>query len=231
MPREYEEPVVTREKMGSRDEYKITHPAYAQISASHVTGGACLYGSDFQHQHYVCISIARSEMNRHLSNDWPHAGEEIIEVALSESQWASFVSSVNRGQGVQCTLQHINRKQVPQIAMPESKLKDFRIEGKEAAQETLNRMMQIIAEIQASRLSQKEKDRISKELLNVRDRMKDNLKFVLEQFGEHMEATVQKARTEISTYAQAILVRTGLSKLIGNDKAAKFLGYEEREDQ
>jgi hypothetical protein len=229
MPVTYEHPQVTRsEATSGHDQSKITHPAYAQISASHVIGGKYLYGSDFQHQHYVCVRICFSEMNRHLSNDWPFAGNEIIEVAMSESQWASFVSSMNRGQGIQCTIQHIHHKQVPQIPEPEHKTEQFRMEGRESAQETLNRIDALTKSIQDSKLSQKQKDEWSRDLSFIRDRTKSNLQFVLQQFAEHMERTVTKAKTEISAYAHHLIVRSGLAKLTGTDPDKKILGYEER---
>lgn len=230
MPLSYEEPVSTREG-GMRGEIKTTHPAYAQISASHVTGGAYLYGSDFQHQNYVCIRICRSELNRHLSTDWPHAQDELIEVALSESQWASFVSSMNRGMGVQCTLQHINHKQVPQIPVPRSTIKDFKAEGSEAARSALKQIAEVMSDIEASKLSQKQKDELLGKLGRIKDNTRSNLRFVLEQFGEHMEATVNKAKTEISAYANHLVVASGLAKLAGIKGTKKILGYEDRNEK
>lgn len=232
MPVTYEEPLHTRIE-GTRDEIKITHPAYAQISCAHVSGGAHLYGSDFQHQHYVRVTITRSEMGRHLSNDWPHAREELIEIAMTESQWASFVASPNRGQGIQCTLQHVNGKQVPQIPAPERRSHMFRAEGREAAQQVLNRIDALNAKINDAKISQKMKDDLTHDLSVIRDHMKSNLRFVLDQFGEHMEATIQKARTEISAYANHLIVRTGLAKLIGKDgeDSKKMLGYHDQDDE
>lgn len=230
MPRIYEEPISTREG-GMRDEIKTTHPAYAQISASHVTGGAYLYGSDFQHQNYVCVRISRSELNRRLSNDWPFAREELIEIAMSESQWASFVSSMNRGMGVQCTLQHINHEQIPQIPESRSTIKDFKAEGSEAARNAIKEITEVMADIEALKLSQKQKDELLRKLGRVKDNTRSNLKFVLEQFGEHMEATVNKAKTEISAYANHLIVASGLAKLAGVKGTKKILGYEERDEE
>lgn len=229
MPREYVEPTIKAEN-GARDELKITHPAFAQISATHVQGGAHLYGSDFSHQNYVCVRIARSELNRHLSTDWPHERQELIEVALSESQWAAFVSTMNRGSGVQCTLQHINHKQIPQIPAPRSTIKDFRAEGGEAAKQAIREISEVMAEIEQSKLSQKQKEELLRKLANIKDNSRNSLRFVLEQFGEHMEATVNKAKTEISAYANQLIVRSGLAKLMGSKDAKKILGYEERRD-
>lgn len=229
MPVEFEEVTKSPGRMG-RDDATYNHPAYAQISASHVSGSAYLYGSDFKHNNYVTIRIKRSELNRSLSNDWPFAREELIEVAVSESQWASFVSSMNRGEGVQCTLQRYQGKMVPQIPRIEGSLQKFRTEGAEAADEAVRAIQEMSQEIRDSKLSQKQKDHWLSRLSFIEGRTTGNLRFVATQFGEHMENVVQKAKTEISAFAHNMIMRTGLSKLMGPEDAKKMLGYESRED-
>jgi hypothetical protein len=177
MPVEYEDVKKNPGRMG-RDDACYTHPAYAQISASNVSGGAYLYGSDFKHHNYVVIRIKRSEMSRNLSNDWPFAREELIEVAVSESQWATFVSSMNRGEGVQCTLQSVQGKSVPQIPAIEGKVAMFRAEGSEAADEAVRAIREMSHEIRDSKLSQKQKDQWLSKLSFIEGRTTGNLKFV-----------------------------------------------------
>jgi hypothetical protein len=230
MPVEYEEIKKEPGRLG-HDEATYTHPAYAQISASHVSGGAYLYGSDFKHQNYVVVRIARSEMKRHLSNDWPSARDELIEVAVSESQWATFVSSMNRGEGTQCTLQRLNGKMVPQIPGIEGKIAQFRAEGSEAAEEAVREIGELRKEINDSKLSQKQKEAWLRKLSFIEGRTTGNLRFVASQFGEHMETVVNKAKTEISAFAHNMIMRTGLSKLMGPEDAKNMLGYSEREDE
>ena len=92
--------------------YRENHPAYAMIGASRVSqfgggGGARLFGSDFGHQHYVTISIRRASLGRSHQSEHAYGEEELIEVALSEAQWATFVSSMNVGHGVQATLTRV----------------------------------------------------------------------------------------------------------------------------
>lgn len=228
MPVEYEEVKKGPGSLGT-DSATYTHPAYAQISASNVHGGAYLYGSDFKHHNYVVIRIKRSEMNRSLSSDWPFAREELIEVAMSESQWATFVSSMNRGEGSQCTLQHYQGEMVPQIPRIEGKIAKFRAEGSEAADEAVRAIKEFEQEIRDSKISQKQKDAWLRKLSFIEGRTTGNLRFVASQFGEHMEAVVNKAKTEISAFAHNMIMRTGLSKLIGPEDAKKMLGYEEKD--
>ncbi|KKL96942.1 hypothetical protein LCGC14_1839510, partial [marine sediment metagenome] len=99
---ESQEPTIEVTKDDPINDTVERHPAYAQIGAMRVSGshGAYLYGSDFRHQHYIMIQIHDSVLHRSLSGDRAHSGKRLIEVALSEAQWATFVSSLNQGSGV-----------------------------------------------------------------------------------------------------------------------------------
>lgn len=113
MPRPIEEPVVTTEKWGSGEEIKTTHPAFAQIAASRVNGSTVLYGSDFVHYAAIRIRIHTSTQYRSLAHDRYHERENLVEVELSEAQWAHFISSLNMGSGSPCTLTSLGGKMVP----------------------------------------------------------------------------------------------------------------------
>lgn len=187
-----------------QDGVTLTHPAFAQIGAYRTSGHATLYGSDFPHQHYITIRIARSQLDRHLSNDWPHAREELIEVALSEAQWATFVSSMNMGGGVQCTLQHIGREPVPALPDPEDRRILFGREMDEtqaAAHAHLDKLTQALA---ASGLSNKAKAELMGHVNMAKQKIGSSTKFVADQFGEHMETVTQRAMMEVNAWALAM---------------------------
>jgi hypothetical protein len=152
--RPIQEPTITRET-GPMEGDLYQHPAYGQIQANRVSGNASLYGSDFEHNGYVTVAIRRSELKRSLSTDWPFAREELIEVAMSESQWAHFVSAMNTGQGAQCTIQHINRETIPGLPRPVDRRDQFGAELKENVREALERLQKLTELIGASGLSGK----------------------------------------------------------------------------
>jgi hypothetical protein len=116
------------EKRDGRVEEEVeTHPAYGQITASRVSSSprTLLYGSEFGHGHYIVVTIKGSELHRSVGRDWHMARDEIISVALSESQWATFLSTLNHGSGSCCTIEHVLRKQVPAIASKKDRHKQF----------------------------------------------------------------------------------------------------------
>lgn len=94
-----------REQIGTiLEDTRESHPAYGMILAARVQGGARLAGSDFKHQSYIAIEVRHAHLSRSLSNDRWHGDKHIIRLSLSEAQWATFVSSMNVGFGVPCTL-------------------------------------------------------------------------------------------------------------------------------
>lgn len=192
-----------------------THPAYAQIGAGRVSGQTNLYGSDFTHHHYVCIRIKGSVLHRGLSNDWPHAREEYIEVAMSEAQWATFVSTMNSGEGVQCTLERRNGVMIDGIEHPPSRKHQFTKEMAEHLQEVKDRVKKLEDQINDSKMPAGTKKELLNNVHHVRMGLGSNLKFVGDMFGEHMEKTTEKAKIEVNAFMESRIHRAGLAALQG----------------
>ncbi len=193
-----------------------THPAYAQISAGRVSSsgkGAFLYGSDFGHNHYMTISISRSELHRGLSRDWAHPREEYIEVQLSESQWATFVSTPNSGTGAQCTLNHLMGNAIPQIPETPKRREQFENELGKHFDVALDALKTLSDRIKNLNVSQKKQDELQRIINCAEMNINGNLGFVASQFDEHMEETTEKAKMEVAAYAQNALQRVGITAL------------------
>lgn len=201
--RPVQEPLI--ERSTTTGETKATHPAFAQIAASRVSGHAQLYGSDFTHQHYMTIRINGSELHRGLNRDWHFGKETMIEVAMTESQWATFVSSPNMGSGVPCTLQRKYFEDVPGLPEPKPRQDQFSDEMQDSMTKAVERMDSLIAG--AKTKAQADEMRMVKMLLT------STFPFVTKQFSEHMEETVEKAKQEVHGYMTATLQRAGLAAL------------------
>jgi hypothetical protein len=197
------------------DEEIETHPAYAMIGASRVSGSTRLFGSEFKHEHFVTISIHAAELHRNLSRDWHFARNEYIEVALSESQWASFVSSMNVGNGVPCTLEHRDMHQVPGIKGQAQAKTTFKAEFKETMNKSLASLDSLAALIGECKMSEKAKAQLLGSVHMAKQHIESNIPFVANQFSEHMEDTVEKMKTEVGAYIQAVISRTGIEALKG----------------
>ncbi|KVR21694.1 hypothetical protein WK13_34720 [Burkholderia ubonensis] len=209
-----EEPVVqpdTTFKEGTR----TTHPAFGQISVSRVTGGRVLYGSDFQHQNFVRITISTSSLRRDLSNDWPFAEKELIEVDMSEAQWATFVSSFNIGSGVQCTLARVNNQDVPQLPDPPSRTEQFAGEATKTMKRSMEALRELELAVMETNLSNKAKQELLGKVQTAMRNVAPNVEFVANQFGEFMEHTVEKAKVEVNAYVMQAVHQVGLAAIKG----------------
>lgn len=216
MTRHTEAPITTQRgpetTQRGPDETITTHPAFGQISVSRVTGGAYLYGSDFQHQHYMTITIRRSELHRNLSRDWEFGREELISVALSEAQWASFVSSPNVGSGVCCTIEHIDGQSVPMLPRPEATHKQFQEEINAHMQNIQSQLRDLALSIDGP-INKTKASELKKQMDLIAGRLTKSTGFVAKQFDEHVEHTVERAKMEINAYATNMVMRTGIEAL------------------
>lgn len=196
------------------------HPAYAQISASRFSvggdkrGGVPLYGSDFVHQAGVSITVRRSELHRGLSNDWPFARDELIEVVLSEAQWATFVSTMNAGMGTQCTLRHVGMEDVPGIAFAPNSKEQFQNELKDRLAEAVKTLTSLQALVEEGK-----KVPLREAVRSLKQQLESSLPFVADQFNEHVENVTEHARIEVAAYLANAVQRAGLKALGADDPA------------
>lgn len=212
--RDIEEPVTTTKRgPGGDDESVTTHPAFAQIAAYRVNGNTNLYGSEFRHNAYMVIKVSRSELHRNLHRDWHFDRDEIIEVALSEAQWATLVSSPNVGTGVPCTLQRLNRELVPGLPDPQSRVDQFKTELREKLAKSIDHIKDAIAGIDDANLPKAKAATLKGTFNHVLMELQSNLPFVADSFDEHMENTVESAKQEVHGYMTGLLQRAGLDAI------------------
>jgi len=214
MARDIEQPVTTADAsgIGSTDTH-TTHPAFGQIAASRVSGQTPLYASDFVHQHYMTIKIATSTLMRGLNRDWHFAGNEFIQVALTEAQWATFVSSPNVGGGVPCTIERREGKMVPGLPNPAARSDQFASELRKSMSETIARAKAALDEIDGMGLPKGKAEKLKQSHIAVIRSLESNLPFVANQFDEHMENTVEHAKQEVHGYMTGALMRAGMERL------------------
>lgn len=226
MPRNTVEPTVTHGGHFGREEQRLNHPAFAQINVSRVSGHAYLYGSDFTHHSSVRITISESELSRHLNNDWPFPKREIIEVEMSEAQWAAFVSSFGLGSGPQCTIRHRDGKEVPGIPLRDEGA-EFGREMSDQSKDALAALKRAADAVVNAKMSKKDAQAILAGIQKAAQEIGVNADFVKECFDRHMENRVQKARTEIDAYFQNVIRSAGITALQQEKNPMLTLDHED----
>jgi hypothetical protein len=227
MSRKNIEPPFT-EKVG--DALVTTHPAFGQIQVNRVNGVKSLYGSDFRHNGFMEITVRTSTLNRSLSNDWHFGQDLILAVALSESQWAAFVSSPNVGTGVPCTIQFRDGKSVPGLPDPESRVEQFKMEASEKLESVLSELRTLLADIDTMGLSKFRAATMKARVTRAIMQLSSNLPFVGKSFGEYAEDVVEKAKAEIHGYMTGVVQRAGIAALRGQPHPISIEFKEKSDD-
>lgn len=205
------------------NDYEESHPAFAVIGASRVSGNATLFNSDFRHQHYIVIRIRAATVGRGLSSDWIHGGQEYIEVALSESQWATFISTLNVGDGTPCTLVWKDGEYLPSIEYVSDRREQFRGEVNDHIKDAVETIDNMLA---TGKYSKKDREALE----HVRRQVLGNLNFVVDQFDEHAEKTVERMKHEVEAYLTGAVQRAGLTALGASPRVVELIEGEPAEN-
>lgn len=197
-----------------------SHPSFGHVRLSRISGRAQLYGShvDFL-DHFISLSISRSEVQHHLHQDWYYANNEIIEVLLSPAQFAELLTTMNHGFGVPCTISHLHGKQVEQLEekLPTEatqireefvrELKGFADQVKQLTKEG-NELLE-----KGSKMSRQDREKLADILRIVNQAVCSNWKFALEQFQSAAEKVVTESKAEIEAMVTHTIQGLGLKKL------------------
>lgn len=209
-----------QEREGSHGDRVYTHPAFGQMLISRVTGGTTLYGSDFIHHSFISLKIQPSELHRGLSHDRYHAHLlPIIEVRMSEAQWAGALSRLNMGDGTPVTIAFTREDgELPEI--PERQQADeFRSEVAGKARKAAQAVAAAIAEVEGvigAGLSKTKREQVLGRLRRLEQDLRANMPFVVNSFDEHMEEQQERAQMEFNAYVQGVIARHGLEALGGS---------------
>lgn len=171
-----------------------THPAWGLVGASRVSSGglgASLFDSDIRHGHYVAVRLSRASRRRDLNRDYKHGEEQLVEITMSEAQWASFVSTMNVGQGVPCTIERIGMERMPGVEH-EPRLAV-------SMDEVANASAKAIEEIQtAFEAYEKHRTKANRDTLkHAIANAPSNMQFAAKSLSEHAENVVQRARADV----------------------------------
>lgn len=189
-------PVV--EKGGSINGSRVTHPAFGAATLTRVNASfdssVKLHGSDFKHTRFISMQIHNASISRADSYDHHFPEDRIVEVLFSESQWATFVSSFNQGEGVPCTLNWIKGEgSIPNIEGEDQTkfLKEKVFEHVDNLVEPINSLREILAE---TKMTKKGEKALSGQIDRLERELKYNIPYFIENIAEHMEGITEKAK-------------------------------------
>lgn len=214
MARRTEAPVSRPDPMTPGDDnVKSTHPSFGQISVSKVQGRNVMFGSDFVHHNFVSLRVHTAEHNRNLSHDWVFPRECVLELNMSEAQWATFVSSFNT-QGVPCTLRYVRGDDDTRPSLPDPDLRrEFSDEVLRTMNDSIDRLHALQDKVRNSTMGKGLQKEISTAIMMAIQEIESNVPFIKESFDKHVETSVEKAKVEVNAYMTNQIMRAGLEKL------------------
>lgn len=194
-----------------------THPAFGMISAARVSygpPGQTLFQSDIAHGRTIRLMIDTATRRRDLKNDYVHSNMsgEVVEVEMSEAQWASFVSSMNTS-GVPCTIRRRESKQVPEFPH-EPRLALTMRETHEAAHEAFGTILEALRELEALEQGDSTPKQRREALRKLKVRIQNatpNVDFAGRQLAKQAEAVVERARADIEAMVTQKAAQLGLA--------------------
>lgn len=211
-------PLITESSHAGDVSQKISHPAYGLISVTRPSGGRKeMFGSDLRHDNTVTIRIANAIEERSLGRSWYYEKGKILELDMTEAQWAKFVSSHGMS-GTPVTLRYIREEgEIPGIESQNSKAdyseKEFERVIKnnmQYAQDALNEVKDLIVKGKAGK---KDLENLEKVLWCIVERFPDSAAFAVKAFKEETEEMVEGAKIEIEASLSALVQNTGIEAL------------------
>lgn len=194
-----------------------THPSWGKINVTRVSGQTNLFRSSLQHQHFISLSISRAKVvESGGAHDFLMGGEELIEVYMSETQFARMITSIGMGEGSPCTINRHNNERVEDC--PSQDRKQFvidshneHIEDHEAkVRELLGQLQRMLSD--KHRPTLKELAQIIHELSCYTGNFKSSHKYFRNQFVEEVESILDDAKTEIEAHILHSAGKLGIDK-------------------
>ena len=200
-------------------EYK-SHPSFAviQVSRRNSSRAMPLFGASVGHSNTITITIHRADEIRStdLSYDNYFAKEQLIEVEMTQTQFAEMITSMNYGSGVPVTIRQFG-SEIPENPPVENKRAQHSHEFKEKMVQFSKTLEDGRIELQTllkkPKLSKDDKHRMNMLFNYMSVNIKDNIPYFEKQFEEQMDKTVGEAKGEIDAFITHAVTRTGLEGL------------------
>jgi len=208
------------------EEIKEQHESFGMIGAYRIQGGdGKLFGSSIKHFNGIRIVVKRAEKTRSLNEDRFFGKEQLVELELSPSQFTQFITTMNVGDGVPCTLRRVNGKIMEECPEVNDR-KLFEKEFKEKLKGVTHKMDEIIKDVEEifekKTINKGDRAEVIDKLGLLMQEIRLNLPFVQSQFNEAMEKTVNEAKGEVESFiaqrmnslAQSVIGEKGASALL-----------------
>jgi hypothetical protein len=202
------------------DEKIFAHESYGMVQFSRLTGhSGRLFGSSLPDQgSFIQLRVVRADRRHHLGRDWYHGEQHpLMELDLSNVQFAELLTTMNNGSGVPCTLRYTDGRQMEKP--PEERLEaqqvrdDFKEKLAQVARNMQESMTKIDEVLSKKSIGQGDRDMIHDLLGLIKQDVASNIPFWLKSFHEATGKIVASAKTEIDAFLTNAVMSAGYKAL------------------
>ena len=213
-----------------------TDKSWGMIGACKVSGGGKnFFNSDIETPSFIEITLMTAQKARDLKQDWIMGDKVLFKVKLTPIQWVNFLTCMNEGDGVPCTIEYTKEEgRIP--FKPEKPKLDVIYEEHEAvvnsSLDSLNDLEEAIKGL-SSKISKKTYDELLSKVSAAKFVLTDEgLDFARNQAKRELNSMVNQAKANITAYTETKIrdlgmeaLRTQLPKLpdavLNSDKNSK----------
>jgi hypothetical protein len=205
--------IETTDRLGI-EEVVRKHPAFGTIGASRVSGHATLAGSPLKHHGFITIRVSFADERVSHTHSHFYERERVVELSISEAQWAAFVSTLNVGSGVPCTLEWVREgtfKRLPLIedeSFEDRRANDIKRCVKKN-QEQLDAAVAFLDDLLAKGVpaSRKALKELRDKFIQPVDNAPNNAEFLADMLTEHTEELIESAKAEVSAMVTRVALQ------------------------
>lgn len=205
-----------------------THSSYGMLYFGRMQANPAraLFGSSIKHSNPIIMKVCHANLERGINRDWYYAEGKIVEVEMSQSQFAEAITSLNVGDGVPCTIRFTELDGfIPECDFT-SKVEQFKGEFSSQLSGVQNDLKAAIKEVKdilenRKTLRKSDKETILNALYKAQANVGCNAEYVLDSFNEQMDKTMTEAKGEIESFIQNQVQRFAANALIEESEDGK----------
>lgn len=206
--------------MSANDRVFESHPSYGMMGFFRTSSsgrGPRLFQSHTDNSTFIHLVIKQAEVAHDLGRDWVTGKEVVVDVALSASQFAELLTTMNVGDGVPCTITQIGKNSIPNPPSSTSEAAKVRsnfrkevrtqMEGLESLQE------EIASILSKPNVLKSDKEKISAKMAKLINLFSSTAPFMLDSFEESTEKIVSSGKAEFDAFLTHAVNKAGLEAI------------------
>jgi hypothetical protein len=197
------------------------HESFGLISFSRVTGSNDFFGSNISFDSYIQLRISGAFVETSLGRDNYYKDKLLLQVRMTNSQFAELITSLNTGSGTPCTLEYSDGKKFESLPkqkiIEETAKKEFSLQNDEFLEQVRRMSIEANEIIEKKTLTKEDRKKLNWFFGNVFQQVSSNIPFYEKQFEERIDSMIADAKVEIENEIIHRLTNVGFQQ-INNSK-------------